>query len=258
MIFRLAIISIILLLTACTTGVITDSGPSVSIDVSGIPNATPRNEALSRGGNPSSYVVFGKRYFVLQSAEGFNERGVASWYGNKFHGNKTSNGEIYDMYAMTAAHKSLPLPSYVKVTNLDNKRSIVVRVNDRGPFHQGRIIDLSYVAASKLGIHKVGTAPVEIVAIKAGEQHPTLTGSQRGESVAVQIGAFSTRGNAENLKNKLVKLVTADVRVSEVSSQGKRLFRVRLGPFENVTTARNWIIKLEKMSFKQASLVYLN
>ncbi|MFT5452359.1 MAG: rare lipoprotein A [Enterobacterales bacterium] len=258
MIFRLSIISVLLLLAACSTRVVQDSGPSSSIDVSGISNAIPREEPLSRGGNPSSYVVFGKRYYVLQSAEGFKEKGVASWYGNKFHGNKTSNGEIYDMYAMTAAHKSLPLPSYVKVTNLNNKRSVIVRVNDRGPFHKGRIIDLSYVAAAKLGIDKVGTAPVEVVTIKAGELHPTLTASHKGESVAVQIGAFSTRGNAEKLKNKLAKLVNTQVRVSEVNNKGQKLYRVRLGPFDDVNTARKWILKLKKMSFNRASLVYLN
>jgi len=149
--FRFLIIFIPWLLVACSTPV-TDSGPSGYVDVSGIPDAIPRNEPLSRGGNQASYEVFGKRYYVLNSAEGFTERGVASWYGNKFHGNQTSNGEIYDMYAMTAAHKRLPLPSYVRVTNLKNQRSVVVRVNDRGPFHKGRIIDLSYVAAKKLGI----------------------------------------------------------------------------------------------------------
>jgi rare lipoprotein A len=258
MIFRLSIISVFLLLAACSTGVVKDSGPSRSIDVSGISDAIPRDEALSRGGNPSSYVVFGKRYYVLQSGEGYKEKGVASWYGNKFHGNKTSNGEVYDMYAMTAAHKSLPLPSYVKVTNLDNKRSVIVRVNDRGPFHKGRIIDLSFVAATKLGIDKVGTAPVEIVTIQAGELHPTSMESYKGETVAVQLGAFSTRVNAENLKNKLAKLVNTQVRVSEVYNKGKKLYRVRLGPFDDVSTARNWILKLGKMSFDRASLVYLN
>jgi rare lipoprotein A len=258
MIFRLSIISVFLLLTACSTTVVKDSGPSKSIDFSGVSNATPRHEPPSRGGNPSSYVVFGKRYYVLQSGEGYKEKGIASWYGNKFHGNKTSNGEVYDMYAMTAAHKSLPLPSYVKVTNLDNKRSVIVRVNDRGPFHKGRIIDLSFVAASKLGIDKVGTAPVEVVTIKASDLDTTLAGNHEGESVSVQIGAFSTRGNAENLKSKLAKLVSTQVRVSEVYNKGKKLYRVRLGPFDDVKTAQNWLLKLEKMSFNIASLVYLN
>ena len=127
MISRIAVLFVILLpLTGCFSAYVKDSGPSGNVDVSGIADATPRDEPLSKGGNPSSYVVFGKRYYVLDSAEDFRERGVASWYGNKFHGNKTSNGETYDMYAMTAAHKRLPLPSYVRVTNLDNNRSVVV------------------------------------------------------------------------------------------------------------------------------------
>ena len=131
-------------------------------------------------------MVHGKRYYVLDSAQGFKERGIASWYGNKFHGNQTSNGEIYDMYAMTAAHKRLPLPTYVKVTNLNNQRSITVRVNDRGPFHEGRVIDLSWAAAKKLGIDKTGTAPVEVVAINPGPSAPSLAAERTGEVIAVQ------------------------------------------------------------------------
>lgn len=238
--------------------VVKDSGPSRAIDVSGISDAVPRNEALSKWGNPSSYVVFGKRYYVLQSAEDFKETGIASWYGNKFHGNQTSNGEIYDMYAMTAAHKQLPLPSYVRVTNLDNNRSVVVRVNDRGPFHQGRVIDLSYVAASKLGIVKAGTAPVKVEIVTHAEAHPTLAAVHSGETVAVQIGAFSLRESADKVKQKISKLFSVPVRISEVRNQGNKLYRVRLGPFDNMDSARYWINKLEEMSFGQASLVYLD
>ena len=195
MIYRLFLILLPFLFTACSSkplSPIKDSGPSGPIDVSGVADAIPRNEPLSIRGNPSSYVVFGKRYYVLESAEEFKEKGIASWYGNKFHGNQTSNGEIYDMYAMTAAHKRLPIPSYVRVTYLNINRSVVVRVNDRGPFHEGRVIDLSFVAASKLGIDKVGTAPVEVVALKSASAHPTLTAARAGESIAVQVGAFSS------------------------------------------------------------------
>ncbi len=134
----------------------------VSIDVSKIPNAVPRNERRSRYGNPRDYEVFGKRYYLLASSKGFVETGIASWYGPNFHGKKTSSQEVYDMYKMTAAHKTLPIPCYVEVTNLQNGRSVIVRVNDRGPFHEGRIIDLSYVAAKKLGIVQSGTGRVEI------------------------------------------------------------------------------------------------
>ena len=138
-----------------------DTVPADIPDVDSIPEATPRNEPRSRYGN-RSYSVLGKRYQVLDSAEGYDEVGMASFYGNKFHGRRTSNLEVYDMYAFTAAHKTLPLPSYARVTNLDNGRSIVVRVNDRGPFHAGRIIDLSYAAAVKLGYRDQGTARVEV------------------------------------------------------------------------------------------------
>lgn len=134
-----------------------------------MPDAVPQAEPRSRYGNPASYEVFGKRYHVLPTAEGYRERGHASWYGRKFHGRRTSSGEPYDMFAMTAAHKTLPLPSYVRVTNVKNGRSIVVKVNDRGPFHPGRIIDLSYTAALKLDILKQGAALVEVEAITSRE-----------------------------------------------------------------------------------------
>ena len=125
----------------------------------------PKVESKSKYGNPKSYVVFGKRYYVKDSAKGYVEQGIASWYGTKFHGRRTSSGETYDMYAMTAAHKTLPLPTYARVTNLENGRSVMVKVNDRGPFHQNRIIDLSYSAATRLGIVKTGTGRVEVEAI---------------------------------------------------------------------------------------------
>ena len=255
---KFSLLLMVFYLAGCSTSIVKDSGPSTAIDVSGIPDAVPKDEPLSRGGNNPSYEVLGKRYYVLDSATDFRERGIASWYGNKFHGNKTSNGEIYDMYTMTAAHKRLPLPSYVRVTNLNNNRSVVVRVNDRGPFHQGRIIDLSYVAAHKLGIDKVGTAPVEIVALKGGKVTASLNNSQHGELIAVQVGAFSLRASAQRVKGELLRLATVPVSISEVSSGGKNLFRVRLGPFDNLSTARDWIHKLDQMSFGQASLVYLD
>lgn len=142
-----------------------DGPPPRDVDVSNLPDAVPKVEPIRKAGNKSPYTVFGKTYQVLPSNQGYRERGVASWYGNKFHGRKTSNGETYDMYAMTAAHKSLSIPSYVKVTNLDNGRTVIVRVNDRGPFHGGRIIDLSYAAAKKLDYSAKGVASVEVVAI---------------------------------------------------------------------------------------------
>lgn len=141
-----------------------DSTPTRTPNASELINATPRAETHSRGGN-KHYQVFGKHYQVLKTAENFSQTGTASWYGKKFHGHLTSNGEIYDMYAMSAAHKNLPLPTYLKVTNNSNAKSVIVRVNDRGPFHQSRIIDLSYSAAYKLDMLKTGTADVTITAI---------------------------------------------------------------------------------------------
>tara|TARA_B100000767_G_scaffold274224_1_gene306558 strand:- start:2953 stop:3924 length:972 start_codon:yes stop_codon:yes gene_type:complete len=142
-----------------------DSAPSTKLHAKHIKDAVPRVESKSRGGNFSPYTVLGKTYTVLDDSANYKERGDASWYGTKFHGRLTANGERYNMYAMSAAHKSLPIPTYVKVTNLENRRHIIVRVNDRGPFHPGRIIDLSYAGASKLGILKKGTARVEVEAI---------------------------------------------------------------------------------------------
>jgi rare lipoprotein A len=149
---------------------IADSAPTDGIpDVDQIPEPEVRDEPHSRYGNRSPYTVLGRTYRVLDSAEGYDEVGTASFYGNKFHGRRTSNLEVYDMYAFTAAHKTLPLPSFARVTNLANGRSVVVRVNDRGPFHDGRIIDLSYAAAVKLGVDRMGTARVEVQGLVPGE-----------------------------------------------------------------------------------------
>jgi rare lipoprotein A len=209
------------------------------------PDAVPRTEPKSRYGNPASYVVLGQRYHVMGTAHGHVERGVASWYGNKFHGRRTSSGETYDMHLMTAAHRSLPLPSYVEVVNLENNRRVVVRVNDRGPFHANRIIDLSYSAARKLDIVRTGTGLVEIRALTPGlaparvEPAPTL----RPASVApaprlyLQAGAFSESGNAQRLRERIASLGGAAVRVHEAVVEGQRLFRVRLGPLSDVAQA---------------------
>lgn len=169
-------LSLLCILAACGSQKphIVDSAPPVHpTNIEHTPDAIPKVEVKSRGGNPRSYEVFGKTYYVLASSEGFTQRGTASWYGTKFHGNKTSNGETYDMYAMTAAHKSLPIPTYVEVRNLSNGKKIIVRVNDRGPFHDGRIIDLSYAAAAKLGTLTNGTSSVEIRAINPLTYNPT-------------------------------------------------------------------------------------
>jgi peptidoglycan lytic transglycosylase len=149
-----------------------------------VPDAIPRLEPRARSGNPPFYSVFGRRYYVLSSSVGYRERGVASWYGPGFHKVRTSTGERYDMYAMTAAHKTLPLPAYVRVTNLQNGRSVVVRVNDRGPFVGNRIIDLSYSAAAKLGMLRNGTAMVDVRTIDPSEPPPVITASNRAQAPA--------------------------------------------------------------------------
>ena len=145
-----------------------DGAPTGNVDVSRIPDAVPKAELVTRAGNKNPYSVFGKTYHLLPAGSAYREEGTASWYGTKFHGRKTANGETYDMYGMTAAHKTLPIPSYVKVTNLANQRSVIVRVNDRGPFHGDRIIDLSYAAAKKLAYAGPGTARVQVEAIDPG------------------------------------------------------------------------------------------
>lgn len=142
-----------------------DAYPLEPPDVTKVPDAEPRVEQLSRGGNRPTYEVWGKTYQVLPDATGYERRGTASWYGEKFHGYATSNGEIYDMYKMSAAHRSLPLPTFARVTSLDNGQSVIVRVNDRGPFHSDREIDLSYAAAARLGFLDNGTGPVKVEAI---------------------------------------------------------------------------------------------
>ncbi len=235
-----------------------DSGPDRHVDVSSIPNAVPRHEPRSRYGNMSSYEVFGKRYYTLNSSQGYQERGIASWYGNKFHGRKTSSGEKYDMYDMTAAHKTLPLPTYVEVTNLENGRNIIVKVNDRGPFHQNRLIDLSYVAAKKLGITSKGTGLVEVRAINPSEpyQAPALAKTSPAvinntttyhPGLFIQAGAFTNRDNALRLKSRLSSDLNHSVRISEAFTKGQTFYRVQVGPLVEVQIADQVSVQLENL-----------
>lgn len=207
----ITLLGVVVLLPACgffgglsKPGGVSDSAPNVVPDNSKISDAVPRVEPKSRGGNRSSYKVFGKTYKVMGSSKGFVERGDASWYGTKFHGRLTANGERYDMYAMTAAHKNLPLPSYVQVTNLDNGKKIVVRVNDRGPFHKGRVIDLSYAAASKIGMLKKGTARVKVVAIDPKAWGKSNKASAPVSSVATSVNPSVKVAAAMPIKQKPV------------------------------------------------------
>ncbi|MCG5499931.1 septal ring lytic transglycosylase RlpA family protein [Ectothiorhodospira lacustris] len=229
-------------------------------DLSRVPEPVPRVEPPSRYGNPASYVVFGRRYTTLDSAEGYRERGVASWYGTKFHGRRTSSGEPYDMFAMTAAHTSLPLPTYARVTNLENGRSVVVRVNDRGPFVDNRIIDLSYAAAHRIGMLGEGTARVEVKALIpepsrpevmqagwAGQDAPAgQVESDPGEPVFLQVGAFSSRVNAERLRDRLHARLE-QVAVLEGGQADTPLYRVRVGPLSDVRSKRETVRILQSM-----------
>jgi len=223
-----------------------DGPPARPVNFARIADAVPKAEPPSPYGNPRSYVVDGRRYFTRTSSRGYVERGVASWYGTKFHGRRTSSGEPYDLYAMTAAHRTLPLPSYVRVTNLENRRQVIVRVNDRGPFHSNRLIDLSYAAAGKLGILPKGTGYVEVEAIDTGAPpEPARALRVEGPQVLyLQLGAFSERENAERVAAKAGHLAGAAVRVSPLERSGRTLYRVRLGPLEGEEEADRLFFRL--------------
>ena len=212
----------LLALSACTTSRYKhtqDFLPNPILDPSTLKDAVIKPEPLSSMGNPKKYTVLGKEYNVMLQGAGFKQEGFASWYGMKFHGHATSNGEIYDVYQMTAAHKTLPLPSYVRVTRQDNQKSVIVRVNDRGPFHEGRIIDLSYAAAVKLGINKMGTAAVSIEVISA----PT-----KGPEKWLQVSALSNEQSAKALQKKLQAMQQWPVAIT--SNEKRSLHKVRIGP----------------------------
>ena len=237
-----------------------DSAPKKKIDVETIPNAIPKREPKSRYGNPKSYVVFGKRYYVMDSGKGYIEKGIASWYGTKFYGRRTSSGETYDMYAMTAAHKSLPLPTYVKVTNLSNDKFIVVKVNDRGPFHENRIIDLSYTAAIKLDIIQKGTGLVEVKAIDPEEpKEDNLVKddkiSTQDTSFYIQVGTFSKLESAKILKQKLGSFGDNLIKISNVIVSGNTLFRVRIGPFTDTKLSDSIVSKLSDFGIFEHRIV---
>jgi rare lipoprotein A len=224
-----------------------------------VPDAIPRIEPRARTGNPPFYSVFGKRYYVLSSSVGYWERGVASWYGPGFHKVRTSTGERYDMYAMTAAHRTLPLPAYVRVTNLQNGRSVVVRVNDRGPFVGNRIIDLSYSAAAKLDMLRNGTAMVDVRTIEPSPQPPVVTASNGAPAAAstalfVQAGAFSDPANAERLAEQLRGRSYGKVFVREDQIAGRRMYRVRIGPVPDVAEFDRIVAALERAGINDARL----
>ncbi|MAM87270.1 MAG: septal ring lytic transglycosylase RlpA family lipoprotein [unclassified Hahellaceae] len=280
-----------------------DVEPKGGFDPSNVPPVVPTAEPKSRGGNKSPYTVWGKQYTVLDSAKGYNQTGLASWYGAKFHGHATSNGEIYNMYAFSAAHKNLPLPTFARVTNLKNGRSIVVRVNDRGPFHEDRLIDLSYAAALSLDVVKTGTAPVRVEALLPQDEVSPLDSLQQatkpatpvpgsalpkaavaqsvqpavaptrpavrstvGEgSMFLQIGAFSTRERAQQVKDELQGMLKGlvtpqgpDVFIEEIASAERMLHRVRIGPLESSNELPQFQSRLAKTSYSGTLVIPAN
>ena len=252
-----------------------DRAPDGNFDASGLKDAQPRYEEPRRAGNKSPYTVWGKKYSVMDDNNGYVAEGVASWYGEKFHGHKTSNGEVFDMYQMTAAHKSLRIPSYARVTNLANGRSVIVRINDRGPFHGDRMIDLSYAAAKRLGYQGQGVAKVQVEAItvspdgamfvanrpfgRAGRPQvvaePSIAGpfilepdmaespqsetavASAAQGVFVQLASFSSNLAAENLIRKVQNQVQTPMRVKVADTGSGRFHRVQAGPFNNEQSA---------------------
>ncbi|HKQ27472.1 MAG TPA: septal ring lytic transglycosylase RlpA family protein [Burkholderiales bacterium] len=215
-----------------------DDGPGEKPppDLAQLPDAEPKAEPLHRFAN-RPYTQMGKDYVPLAEVQSFRQRGIASWYGRRFHGQKTASGEPYDMYAMTAAHPTLPIPSYVRVTHLGNGRSVVVRVNDRGPFHSSRIIDLSYAAAFKLGYIQAGSAQVEIEAVLPPK-------AQAASSVYLQVGAFNSRENAESLRERVAREMTWLQESVQVLTSGN-LWRLHVGPYRSAQDARSVAERIE-------------
>ena len=219
-----------------------DSVPGDVPDVSKLVEPVPKVEPRSLYGNKSPYTVLGRSYRVLPNARGYDERGIASFYGNKFHGYKTSSLETYDMYAFSAASTTLPLPSYARVTNLENGKSVIVRVNDRGPFHENRLIDLSYAAAVKIGIWPKGTGLVEVRGIDPGNPAQELPAPTvvTGGHIYLQVGAFS---DAERLRQANL----GAVQVMDAEVNGRRVRRVRVGPLADVDRADQVSARIEGM-----------
>ena len=225
-------------------------------DVSKLPEPVPKVEPRALYGNKSPYSVLGQSYTVLSTPSGYVERGIASFYGNKFHGYKTSSLEDYDMFQFSAAHKTLPLPSYARVTNLENGKSVIVRINDRGPFHENRLIDLSFAAAVKIGVWPKGTGLVEVRAIDPSQPltaqtlpppPPPPQPASAGPGIFLQVGAFSDSGNAERVAQQLRAANFAPVQVVDAQINGRNIRRVRVGPLASVDQADDVTSRIESM-----------
>ena len=239
-----------------------DSTPDIAgIDFAAIPEPVPKAEPRSRYGNKSPYAVRGKTYRVLPTAKGYDERGIASYYGSKFHGYKTSNLETYDMYEFSAASKVLPLPSYARVTNLENGKSVIVRVNDRGPFAPNRIIDLSLAAAVRIGIWPKGTGMVEVQGIDPAhpdaEPRPVASaapGHGRTPHLYLQVGAFADPGNAERLAAQLRRMGIGQVRVITARVGTQTLHWVQVGPLRDAEAVDAATTRLDAAGLPHASV----
>ncbi|MDA9556242.1 septal ring lytic transglycosylase RlpA family protein [Vibrio sp.] len=239
-----------LVLSACNSSgryhINSDIAPTTPISVEGIDDAKPRYELYSLKGN-NDYQLRGGHYQIIRDTTDFQQQGIASWYGAKFHGYETSNGEIYDMYSMTAAHKTLPLPSYVKVTNKDNGQHTIVRINDRGPFHEGRIIDLSYAAATKLGVIETGTANVVIEVIHSDKpQHGNST--DKAQAYIIQVASSSKENNSRTLAQNL----SQSLRVGSFIESNDDFHRIYLGPFTDYKLTYDVLNQVKVMGHNSA------
>ncbi|MFT6732865.1 MAG: rare lipoprotein A [Polaribacter sp.] len=268
---------LLLLIFSCSTRKtdIQDSAPIGKIDLSNAKPVVVTSLEKSRYGNPSSYEVRGRTYQVKKSAKNYKKEGVASWYGTKFHGRRTSSGEIYDMLALTAAHKTLPIPCFVKVTNLENGKYLIVRVNDRGPFVKDRIIDLSYAAAHKMGMTEKGTAKVRVESVtvtkdnsrnstklskkrskEVSSNHDWLESKHKGEKRFVQVGAYSVYKSAQKLAKVLDKEIDLPVKISKIKRKGSTLYRVRIGPIDSLKIAESLANTLNIKELGKPRIVY--
>ncbi|NRD72564.1 septal ring lytic transglycosylase RlpA family protein [Shewanella sp. VB17] len=229
-----------------------DKAPNSAPDVTKVEDAHPKYEAYSRGGNKKNYTVLGKSYQVMDTGKGYNSSGTASWYGSKFHGHLTSNGETYDMYSMSAAHKTLPLPSFVKVTNMSNHKEVIVRVNDRGPFHDDRIIDLSYAAAHKLDMLKTGTAQVKIEVIYIENPESIALATLKDTKLHyIQILASTNKNKIDNLATQLENKYKIKTRIKSSDN----LYRLQLGPIAHQQLALQIDLDLKSNGFPQSYFI---
>lgn len=236
---------------------------NVNVDCSNVKNAIPKIEKLSKGGCNKPYKIKGKYYIPEINIQSYKKIGIASWYGKQFHGRKTSNGEIYDMYAMTAAHKTLPIPCYVKVTNMNNNKRVIVRINDRGPFYKNRIIDLSYAAAYKLDLIEKGIGNVKIEKIEFNKPKDinNLTRNEKDNKeinpIYIQIGAYNQKENALSCKINLEKKLKNSLIINLVNIENiNNCFRVKIGPYNNRNIATKDLAKIKEHLNIDARIIY--